>query len=132
MPSITTRSGRTGRWTKMHPPIAPLSGSETLRHMLSWAACITIMYGFRFSVHTTDIGAGTWAVFYYELLAEPPREPRSDEPRENVRQSAGGRGDDDAHRPRRIALRPRDARDGRQRGGACCEMQQLPTGKFHG
>jgi hypothetical protein len=40
--------------TKMQPPIAPFSGSETLRHMLSSAACITIMYGFGFSVHTAS------------------------------------------------------------------------------
>src|SRR5262245_13629261 len=31
-----------------------------------------------------DVGAATRAVFYDELLAEPPREPRSDEPRKNV------------------------------------------------
>jgi hypothetical protein len=36
----------------MHPPIAPFSGSGTSRHMLFSAACITIMYGFRFSAHT--------------------------------------------------------------------------------
>ena len=79
--------------------------------------CVAVRWGThdRFGA---DSGAATWAVFYYELLAEPPREPRSDEPRENVRQSAGGCGDDDAHRPRRIVLRPRDARHGRQRGSA--------------
>src|SRR5262245_47333036 len=53
-----------------------------------------------------DVGAATRAVFYDELLAEPPREPRSDEPRKNVGQSAGGRGGDNAHRPRRIGLAP--------------------------
>src|SRR4029450_1300318 len=31
-----------------------------------------------------DIGAATGAVFYDELLAEPLREPRSDEARENM------------------------------------------------
>src|SRR5262249_30844944 len=31
-----------------------------------------------------DIGAGSRAVFYDELLPEPLREPRSDQPRENV------------------------------------------------
>src|SRR2546430_13627539 len=35
------------------------------------------------------------------------------------------------YRPRRIGLRPRDAGYGRQRGSACCEMQELATGKFH-
>ena len=40
--------------------------------------------------------------------------------------------DDDAHRPRRIGLRPCDTRDGRERGSARCQMQKLPAGKFHG
>ena len=43
----------------------------------------------------------------------------------------GGKADDDAHRPRRIGLRPRDARHGRQRGSARCQMQKLSAGKFH-
>ena len=39
--------------------------------------------------------------------------------------------DDDAHRPRRIGLRPRNARHGRQRGSARCQMQKSAAGKFH-
>jgi hypothetical protein len=46
--------------------------------------------------------------------------------------AASGKADDHAHRPRRIGLRPSDVRHRRQRGGACCEMQELATGKFHG
>src|SRR5262249_52019646 len=65
-----------------------------------------------------DIAAATWAVFDDELLAKPLREPRRDEPRENVWRAGGARGGDDAHRPRRVGLRPRDARDYRQRGSA--------------
>src|SRR6266516_7468652 len=57
----------------------------------------------------SDIVAATRAVFYDELLAEPLREPRSDEPRENVGRAGRSRGGDDAHRPRRIGLRPSDA-----------------------
>jgi hypothetical protein len=34
-------------------------------------------------------------------------------------------------RTRRIGLRPRDARDGRQRGSARGQMQKLSAGKFH-
>ena len=45
--------------------------------------------------------------------------------------AAGGNADDQAHRPRRIGLRPRDARHGRQRGSARCQMQKLSAGKFH-
>ena len=43
----------------------------------------------------------------------------------------GGKADDDAHRPRRIGLRPRDARDGRERGSARGQMQEYAAGKFH-
>jgi hypothetical protein len=39
--------------------------------------------------------------------------------------------DNDAHRPRRIGLRPRDARGGRESGSARCQMQELMTEKFH-
>src|SRR5215831_16549275 len=39
---------------------------------------------------------------------------------------------DPAYRPRRVGLRPRDARDGRERGSARGQMQKLPSvGKFH-
>src|SRR5215813_4369962 len=49
--------------------------------------CVAVRWGTddRFGA---DIRAATWAVFYDELLAQPPREPRSDETRENVGQSA--------------------------------------------
>src|SRR5262249_35015966 len=33
--------------------------------------------------------------------------------------------------PRRIGLRPRDARHGRERGSARCEMEKISAGKFH-
>ena len=42
-----------------------------------------------------------------------------------------GEAKDDAHRPRRIGLRPRDPRDGRQRGSARRELQELATEKLH-
>src|SRR5262249_8983218 len=35
------------------------------------------------------------------------------------------------YRPRRIGLRPRDTRHGRQRGSACGQMQKISAGKFH-
>src|SRR5262245_42038492 len=78
-----------------------------------------------------DIAAAPRPIVDYELLAEPPREPWCDEPRENVGRSAGGRGGDDAHRPRRIVLRPSDTRHRRQRGSARCQMEKISTGKFH-
>jgi len=36
-----------------------------------------------------------------------------------------------AHRPRRIGLRRRDARHRRQRGSARDQMQKISAGKFH-
>src|SRR5262249_21353418 len=69
--------------------------------------------------------------FYDELLAQPPREPRSDETRENVGQSAGGRGGDDAHRPRRIVLRPSDTRHRRERGSTRGQMQKISAGEVY-
>jgi hypothetical protein len=42
-------------------------------------------------------------------------------------------GDGYAHRPRRIALRPRDPRHRRHRGSGGGQMQKLSSaGKFHG
>ena len=35
------------------------------------------------------------------------------------------------HRPGRIGLRACQARYGRKRGGARCQMQEFATGKFH-
>jgi hypothetical protein len=46
--------------------------------------------------------------------------------------TTGRKSDNDAHRPRRIGLRPSKARHGRERGSARCQMQKLPSvGKFH-
>src|SRR4051812_21707994 len=39
--------------------------------------------------------------------------------------------DNEPNRPRRISLRPRDARDGRKHGSARDQVQKLSTGKFH-
>src|SRR5262249_35112116 len=64
--------------------------------------------------------------------AEPLREPLTNETRGDVGRAARQETDNDAHRPRRIGLRRRDARHGRQRGGARCQMQKLSAGKFHG
>jgi hypothetical protein len=56
----------------------------------------------------------------------------TDEARIYVVQPAGGEADDNAHRFRRIGLRPCDPRHCRKRGCASDQMQKLPTvGKFH-
>jgi len=51
--------------------------------------------------------------------------------RDDVGRAAGRIADDDAHRTRRIGLRPSGTRDCRQRGSARCQMQKSSTGKFH-
>src|SRR5262249_16673459 len=78
-----------------------------------------------------DVGGGTGPVFDNKLLAEPFRQPLTDHSREDVVPAAGSKSDDHSHRPRRIGLRPCDARHGRQRGRARCQMQKLSAGKFH-
>ena len=79
-----------------------------------------------------DIGACARPVLDDEWLTEPFRQPLTHEAREDVECAARGHPNDDPHRPRRIGLRPRDPRYGRQRGSADCQMQKLSTvGKFH-
>src|SRR5262245_20123111 len=78
-----------------------------------------------------DIAATAWPVIDHEWLAEPFRQPLTDEARENVLRAAGGYGDDQAHRPRRIGLRPCDTRYCWQHGSARGQTQKLSTGKFH-
>ena len=60
-----------------------------------------------------DVAAGAGAVLDDELLAEAIRQPLTHQPRLDVGGSAGGKADDDAHRPGRIGLRPRHAGHGR-------------------
>ena len=79
-----------------------------------------------------DIAAGARPVLDDEWLAEPLRQPLTHQAREDVVRAAGGKADDDAHRPRRIGLRPREARYGRKHGSARCQMQKLAARKFHG
>src|SRR6266576_3346588 len=60
------------------------------------------------------------------------RQPMTDQARKDVERAAGAKADDDAHRPRRIGLRTRNARKQRQRGGARSQMQKLSSvGKYH-
>src|SRR5262249_37310387 len=78
-----------------------------------------------------DVAAGTWPVFDDKLLTEPLRQPLTDQACRDVECTGRSKRDNDVHRPRRISLRPRDARDGRQRGSACGQMQKISAGKFH-
>src|SRR5215472_14779309 len=56
-----------------------------------------------------DIGAGARPVLDNELLAEPLREPLADQASDDVGAPAGGKADDDAHRPPGIGLGPSEA-----------------------
>jgi hypothetical protein len=78
-----------------------------------------------------DIGGCPGPVFDDELLAEPLGQPLTDQARGDVGGAAGGKTDDQAHRPRRIVLRSRQPRYGRQRGSARCQTEKISTGKFH-
>ena len=62
-----------------------------------------------------------------ELLAQPLRQILAHDARHNVGRAPGGKRHDPAHWLRRIGLRPRDARDDRERSSACCYMQKLST-----
>src|SRR5262245_45799311 len=79
-----------------------------------------------------DVAVRARPVLDNELLTEPLRQPLTDQTRGDVGPSGRSIADDDAHRPRRIDLRPCDTRHCRKRASACGQMQKLPTGKCHG
>src|SRR5262249_14817355 len=79
-----------------------------------------------------EVAAASRAVFYDEWLAEPLRKQLTEQPTMDIVRASRGERDDDPHRPRWVGLRPRDARDGRQRGSADGQMQEFAAGKFHG
>src|SRR5262249_19893855 len=78
-----------------------------------------------------EVAAASRAVFYDEWLAEPLRKQLTEQPTMHIVRASRGERDDDPHRPRRIGLRPRDTRHGRQRGSARGQMQKISAGKFH-
>src|SRR5262245_44384664 len=62
-----------------------------------------------------DIAAATRPIVDNELLAEPLRQPLSDQAREDVGRAGRGEWHDQTHRSRRIGLRQCDARNSRPR-----------------
>ena len=79
-----------------------------------------------------DIAGCAGPVLNDKLLSQMIRQVVADDARHDVVGAAGRKRDDPAHRPRRIGLRSRHPRNGRQRGSACCQMQKLSTvGKFY-
>src|SRR5262249_22746603 len=78
-----------------------------------------------------DVAAGSRTVVDDERLTEPLREPLTYQARRDVRTASGREANNDAHRPRRIGLRPSEPGDGRERGSAHRQMQKMSAGKFH-
>ena len=72
-----------------------------------------------------NVGAPTRPVIDDELLTKPLRKPLTHQAGEDVLRASWRGTDDVAHRPRRIDLRPRDARDGRQRRSARGQMEKI-------
>src|SRR5262249_57338208 len=79
----------------------------------------------------TDNGARARAVLDDDLLAKGRREFLRNHSAHRVRTAAGRVWHDQRNRTRRIGLRPRYARHGRECGSACCQMQKISAGKFH-
>src|SRR5262245_35057182 len=75
-------------------------------------------------------GRAGW-VLNDKLLSKMIRQVLADDARHEVVAAARRKRDDPVHRPRRIGLRPRDTRYGRQRGSARRQMQKISAGKFH-
>src|SRR5262249_51153985 len=78
-----------------------------------------------------NVRSSTRPILNDEWLAEPLRQPRIDQTSDNVLRATSGRAHDDAHRPRRIGLRPRDAKRSREHGSTRCQTQKLSAGKSH-
>src|SRR5262249_9790353 len=82
-----------------------------------------------------DIAGGTRPIVDDYRLAEPLRQPLTDQACDDVGRAAGRKRDGQTHPPRWVGLRPWGPRYGparRERCSAGGEMQKLPSvGKFH-
>jgi hypothetical protein len=78
-----------------------------------------------------DIAGGARSVFNDELLAKSLRQPLTNHARDDVGRTTGRKTDDDAYRPRRIRLRPSEARPDRECGSTHGQMPEAAAGKFH-
>src|SRR5262249_41363683 len=76
-----------------------------------------------------DIAARAGPVLDDELLPQMIRQILADNARDDVVGAARRKRDDPVYRPRRISFRPRDPRDGRQRGSARGQMQEGAAGQ---
>ncbi len=78
-----------------------------------------------------DIAAGAGTVVDDYGRSEPLRQPLRDDAGDDVLRAAARKAAEDAHRPRRIGLRPGDAGQGGERGDRD-RLQELPAGRPHG
>src|SRR5262245_65475130 len=76
--------------------------------------------------------AGAAAIVDNDLPAELLTELSGNGAADQVVSSACWKWNDESHRPRRIGLRPSEARHGWQRGSGRDQMEQLSAGKVHG
>src|SRR5262245_43713106 len=74
---------------------------------------------------------GSGPVLDDEGLARTLRQSLRQEARSDVADTPSRKENHQTHRPRRIGLRPRDARQGRQHGSTGGQMQKISAGKFH-
>src|SRR5262245_42410326 len=74
-----------------------------------------------------DVAGGSRPVLDDERATELLGEPFGNQASVDVVRAAGRKTNNEAHRPRRISLRPSEPRDGRQRGSARGQMQKLPS-----
>src|SRR5262249_2143234 len=75
-------------------------------------------------------GVGPRPILNDELLAQSFRQPLSDQARDDIGGAAGRKADDDAHRSRRIILRPCSERDHREGSSICCRPQKSTACKI--
>src|SRR5262245_14256034 len=78
-----------------------------------------------------DIAARSRAVVNDELLAQPLRQPLTNDAPDDVDLATGLERHDQPHKLNRIGLRLCDSRHHRQRGSARYQMQEISAGKFH-
>src|SRR5580704_1380552 len=78
-----------------------------------------------------DIAARTRHVLDIELLPELLRQLLRDEAGRDIGWTAGRERDDHPHRPRRIGLRPGEARHRREGSGARGQAQESTTRRLH-
>src|SRR5262249_137800 len=79
----------------------------------------------------SDVAGSAGAILDDDLLAKPLRQPLTQQAADHVLRAAGGKADEQTHRPRRISLRRSDTRDRRERGSAPGQMEKISAGKFH-